>query len=310
MVTKKIAILLSTYNGERFLEEQIESIIKQSNQQWTLYIRDDGSTDKTLDILGRYQADDRIQWINENKPQNLRVIGSFLKLLESVEADYYMFCDQDDVWLSDKVQVTLNKMLTLEAENKQQPILVHTDLRIVDQGLKATSESMIKTQNLDPQPSFGRLLVQNSITGCTMMINQNLKDRCVGLDFTKIRMHDWWFALVASAFGTIGYVPQATILYRQHSDNEVGAKNSLSELMSRKHLFAQTKQMIQLAMAQATEFVADYPNLTDDKVEMVHFYTNVKNYSKVERYRKMRTYGLLKNGFGRNAFYVFQMLTW
>ena len=80
--------------------------------------------------------------------------------------------------------------------------------------------------------------------------------------------------------------------------------------MSRKHLFAQTKQMIQLAMAQATEFVADYPNLTDDKVEMVHFYTNVKNYSKVERYRKMRTYGLLKNGSGRNAFYVFQMLTW
>ncbi|MCT3524538.1 glycosyltransferase family 2 protein [Latilactobacillus curvatus] len=310
MVAKKIAILLSTYNGERFLEEQIESIIKQSNQQWTLYIRDDGSTDKTLDILGRYQADDRIQWINENKPQNLRVIGSFLKLLESAEADYYMFCDQDDVWLSDKVQVTLNKMLTLEAENKQQPILVHTDLRIVDQDLKATSESMIKTQNLDPQPSFGRLLVQNSITGCTMMINQNLKDRCVGLDFTKIRMHDWWFALVASAFGTIGYVPQATILYRQHGDNEVGAKNSLSELMSRKHLFAQTKQMIQLAMAQATEFVADYPNLTDDKVEMVHFYTNVKNYSKVERYRKMRTYGLLKNGSGRNAFYVFQMLTW
>lgn len=310
MVTKKIAILLSTYNGERFLEEQIESIIKQSNQQWTLYIRDDGSTDKTLDILGRYQADDRIQWINENKPQNLRVIGSFLKLLESAEADYYMFCDQDDVWLSDKVQVTLNKMLTLEAENKQQPILVHTDLRIVDQDLKATSESMIKTQNLDPQPSFGRLLVQNSITGCTMMINQNLKDRCVGLDFTKIRMHDWWFALVASAFGTIGYVPQATILYRQHGDNEVGAKNSLSELMSRKHLFAQTKQMIQLAMAQATEFVADYPNLTDDKVKMVHFYTNVKNYSKVERYRKMRTYGLLKNGSGRNAFYVFQMLTW
>ncbi|WP_253726505.1 glycosyltransferase family 2 protein [Latilactobacillus curvatus] len=309
-MTKKIAILLSTYNGERFLEEQIESIIKQSNQQWTLYIRDDGSTDKTLDILGRYQADDRIQWINENKPQNLRVIGSFLKLLESAEADYYMFCDQDDVWLSDKVQVTLNKMLTLEAENKQQPILVHTDLRIVDQDLKATSESMIKTQNLDPQPSFGRLLVQNSITGCTMMINQNLKDRCVGLDFTKIRMHDWWFALVASAFGTIGYVPQATILYRQHGDNEVGAKNSLSELMSRKHLFAQTKQMIQLAMAQATEFVADYPNLTDDKVEMVHFYTNVKNYSKVERYRKMRTYGLLKNGSGRNAFYVFQMLTW
>ncbi|MCW8780526.1 glycosyltransferase family 2 protein [Latilactobacillus curvatus] len=309
-MAKKIAILLSTYNGERFLEEQIESIIKQSNQQWTLYIRDDGSTDKTLDILGRYQADDRIQWINENKPQNLRVIGSFLKLLESAEADYYMFCDQDDVWLSDKVQVTLNKMLTLEAENKQQPILVHTDLRIVDQDLKATSESMIKTQNLDPQPSFGRLLVQNSITGCTMMINQNLKDRCVGLDFTKIRMHDWWFALVASAFGTIGYVPQATILYRQHGDNEVGAKNSLSELMSRKHLFAQTKQMIQLAMAQATEFVADYPNLTDDKVEMVHFYTNVKNYSKVERYRKMRTYGLLKNGSGRNAFYVFQMLTW
>ncbi|MDG2979017.1 glycosyltransferase family 2 protein [Latilactobacillus curvatus] len=309
-MTKKIAILLSTYNGERFLEEQIESIIKQSNQQWTLYVRDDGSTDKTLDILGRYQADDRIQWINENKPQNLRVIGSFLKLLESTEADYYMFCDQDDVWLPDKVQVTLDKMLTLEAENNQQPILVHTDLRIVNQDLKATSESMIKTQNLDPLPSFGRLLVQNSVTGCTMMINQNLKDRCVGLDFTKIRMHDWWFALVASAFGTIGYVPQATILYRQHGDNEVGAKNSLSELMSRKHVFAQTKQMIQLAMAQAAEFVADYPNLADDKAEVVHFYTNVKNYSKVERYRRMRRYGLLKNGFGRNAFYVFQMLTW
>lgn len=310
MVTKKIAILLSTYNGERFLEEQIESIIKQSNQQWTLYIRDDGSTDKTLDILERYQADDRIQWINEDKPKNLRVIGSFLNLLESAEADYYMFCDQDDVWLPDKVQVTLDKMVALESINDQQPVLVHTDLRIVDQDLKIMSDSMIKTQNLDPLPNFGRLLVQNSVTGCTMMINQNLKKLCVGLDFAKIRMHDWWFALVASAFGTIGYVPKSTILYRQHGDNEVGAKNSFSELMSRKHLFAQTKQMIQLAMEQATEFVSDYPNLATDKVEVVHFYTNVKSYSKIERYRKIKAYGLLKNGFGRNAFYVFQMLTW
>lgn len=306
----KIAILLSTYNGEQYLPEQIESIINQSNQSWELFIRDDGSTDQTLTILKQYQSNPRIHWINENTPANRGVIGSFFELLQAVEADYYMFCDQDDVWLPQKVALTLAKMQVIESQNQQQPILVHTDLKVVDQDLEIKSESMVKTQDLDPQATFGRFLVQNSVTGCTVMINQNLKNRCQKINLANIQMHDWWFALVASAFGKIGFVNQATILYRQHGNNQVGAKSSFNELLTRKHLFKKTKSMLEAAMDQAGEFAKQYPSLPVDKVEMIDFFQDVTQVSKPKRYQRLKQYGILKSGFGRNAFYILQILTW
>ena len=140
----KINILMSTYNGEMFLADQIKSIQNQTVKDWTLYIRDDGSSDKTRDIINAYaQADSRIVFINPEHQNNLGVIRNFYTLLKHSEADYYFFSDQDDIWLENKLEVTLAKA---KAYPSDKPLLVYTDLKIVNQELTVLHESMIKTQ--------------------------------------------------------------------------------------------------------------------------------------------------------------------
>lgn len=311
---KKIAILLSTYNGERYLKKQIDSIIDQSNSNWDLYIRDDGSTDSTRTIIESYLDDSRIHWINSKKQDNLKVIRSFFELLGQVDADYYMFCDQDDVWLPNKVQLTYDEMRHLEKSHNDVPILVHTDLKVVDAKLNLVNQSMMKMQDLDPKPTFNRLLVQNSVTGCTTMINDELKRKCQNLDPDQICMHDWWFALVAAAFGRIGYVNQATILYRQHGDNEVGAKNVLKEAFNRlfqDHFIQKTKKIIERSITQAQSFKKHYDaELSPEIHNVLNFYTELPRFTGFKRYRKMKKFQLFKSGRLRNAFFILFLMIW
>lgn len=140
-----------------------------------------------------------------------------------------MFCDHDDVWKPRKVEMTVRRMMELEQANGQDiPLLVHTDLVVADENLKVLSDSMFRSQNLNRKGNrLNNLLVQNNVTGCTMMVNKALVDM-VGPAPKHAVMHDWWMALIAACFGKIGFVRQATILYRQHHANEVGAKNARS----------------------------------------------------------------------------------
>jgi hypothetical protein len=137
-----------------------------------------------------------------------------------------MFCDQDDVWLPEKVGVTLKKLQQLESAcGKERPLLVHADFRLVDEKLQVFAESGWQYQKTEPKrTALNRLLVQNVATGCTVMINRALREIALPIPPGAL-MHDWWLALVASAFGKIGYLPQPTMLYRQHADNKVGAQS-------------------------------------------------------------------------------------
>lgn len=221
---EKIAILISTYNGERYLADQVRSIQEQSNHNWHLYIRDDGSKDRTPDILQKLAQDDRRISIIDDRPENLGVIKSFLYLLQMVDADYYMFSDQDDHWHSDKVDRAYR--LISDAGNKQLPLCVHTELAVVDAQLRPLN-LMKNGQVWDDFPHF---MFGNCITGCTMIINQALKDKInfSSLNTDQIMMHDWWFALIAAAFGKVIYDPQPSIDYRQHESNIVGEDNQQS----------------------------------------------------------------------------------
>ncbi|QEA54178.1 glycosyltransferase family 2 protein [Loigolactobacillus coryniformis] len=216
----KIAILLSTYNGAEYLAEQISSIIQQTYANWQLFIRDDGSTDQTTQIIQKYQKmNQHIIFLNESHIENLGVKRSFMELLAVTQADYYMFCDQDDVWLPEKIQLTLNEML--KNRDKEVPRLVHTDLMVVDQDLQPQRPMFGR----DFQDNFRDVLYSNSVTGCTVMINETLRQLLLKQPFDpkQIVMHDWWFALVAAAFGEIAYLAEPTILYRQHGNNTFGA---------------------------------------------------------------------------------------
>ena len=224
MTDKTIFILLATYNGEKYLPEQIKSLQNQTFTDWKLLIRDDGSTDKTINIIIEYAASDsRINLISDE----LKRIGacqSFSELLNyAAEADYVMFCDQDDVWLPNKIEVSIHTIKRIENENDM-AALAHTDLIVVNENLEVKSKSYWDYHNINPErKKINHLLIANTVTGCTIIINKKLMN--LGYPIPNgVFMHDWWFALLASIFGTIETIHEPLILYRQHSSNSVGAQ--------------------------------------------------------------------------------------
>ncbi|MFD1421200.1 glycosyltransferase family 2 protein [Lactiplantibacillus songbeiensis] len=248
MIKATVAILLSTYNGEKYLKSQIESIRQQSYRDWRLYIRDDGSVDGTQSIIRDFVTkDNRIFWINASKQINLGVKQSFFELLSYKQANYYMFCDQDDVWLPTKISVTIQQM---NLDNSI-PQLTFTDLRLVDQNLSTINSQVLKSIDIDTWLTKDNLVFDNIVTGCTVMINDALKKEALPVDSAKIVMHDWWFAIIASQIGQIHFVDEPTILYRQHGDNQVGINaNFFNKIKKLKNIIS-FKEQVKLQIMQS-----------------------------------------------------------
>ena len=226
MGSPAIDILLATFNGERFLAGQIDSVLAQTGASWRLIIRDDCSDDTTPLIIERYclAFPDRIT-VLDNNGERLGSCGNFGRLLASSTAPYVMFCDQDDVWLPGKILATMQKMEEMEQTfGTGMPILVHTDMSVVDVAMEPICESFWKYQNLDLQNglTLNRLLLRNVPTGSTIMLNKALRAISPDVPGGAV-VHDWWLALVAAAFGRIGSVTTPTLLYRQHDENVFGA---------------------------------------------------------------------------------------
>lgn len=224
--TKSIAILLATYNGERYVAEQICSLLSQTLQGWTLYVHDDGSTDGTYTVLQELAS----------KHQEIRLLDypsqggamkNFFSLLERVEADYYFFCDQDDHWLPDKMEKTMERMAQLEAQHPDTPIVVHSDLYVADDNLNIVEQSFLKYSGIHPDllTTFSEAGVSGLVTGCTMCFNARAK-QVMHHPYTHALMHDEWIALsVLKRGGIVSLIPTPLMLYRQHFGNVVGAKD-------------------------------------------------------------------------------------
>jgi len=222
-----IDILMSTFNGADFIEAQIDSILAQDFREFRLFVRDDGSTDATLEIVGRYcKADERVRIVTDDLG-NIGSSRSFLKLLELSDADLFMLADQDDVWLPGKISSSMRKMEALgESRKSGVPLLVFTDLIVCDENLKEVNGSLWKYQRLDPEicRNWLRLLAQNVVTGSTIL--GNAAARRVSLPFVLSEMfHDHWIAVNVARSGVVDYLSEPTVLYRQHGDNTEGAKN-------------------------------------------------------------------------------------
>lgn len=222
--SRSIAILMGVYNGGKYLTEQFDSIVNQSNQNWTLYIRDDDSDDNSREQISKYCSQHSNFISIEDNKGNIGCRNNFHQLLKSVESDYYMFCDQDDIWLPQKIEMTLAKMQQTETQNKK-PIAIFTDLKVVDSELNEISPSFWKYCKLDPNTltTFNYLSVSNIMTGCTMMINKEACEISLPIPNEAV-MHDCWISLnVVAAGGVIDYVKSQTVLYRQHYFNVIGA---------------------------------------------------------------------------------------
>jgi len=221
----KIDILLATYNGEKYIADQIRSILEQTCTDWRIISRDDGSSDNTVNILRSYADSYKEKFLLiESEKQNLGPCQNFSHLLNFSDAEYIMFCDQDDIWMPDKIQITIDKMRDLEKKYPDHPILVHTDLNIVDENLKLISNSMWEYQDLDIrfEKELYKIAVHNIVTGCTVMINRKAKLCSIPIPKEAV-MHDWWIAINVCKYGIISHISQSSILYRQHSDNRLGA---------------------------------------------------------------------------------------
>lgn len=270
----KIWVLMSTYNGMAYIEEQIESILSQKNCDVHLLVRDDGSTDATLDILKSYEKKGSLTLISDNI--NLGPAKSFLKLLEMAPDDgYYAFSDQDDCWNSDKLERAL-EMLT-QAEENNMPSVYYSNSDVVDQNLNSTGKKVYSGKQ---KPTLERVLCGYGIQGCTMVLNKALRDIFLSVDMSKERigMHDFFLCdLCMVCGGEILYDDFSTMKYRQHESNVVGYDVNATRLNK-------IKKYINEILKPANDSIADDARLVlmfSDKMTEKGRNTAIK----IERYK-------------------------
>ena len=295
-----VQILMAVYNGEEFLREQVDSLLAQTFGDWELLVSDDASTDGSLAILREYaRRDARIRVVLEDER-----FGSakrhFMALLRLADAPYVMTCDQDDVWDPDKVEVTLRAMR--EAEEGERPLLVCTDLRVVDGALREISPSFLAYSGMDAStPTFGYFLASCLVTGCTMMVNRPLLRLLQRPAHDEsVIMHDWWASLIAAAFGEVIHLDRTTIAYRQHGDNSVGA----DRFTVRRALAAldDKRATERAAIAQAGEFRRVFAGKLDERrLSQLDAYLKVPTASPVARPALLTKAGVWRRGLLRNA---------
>jgi len=299
-----LEILLATYNSARYLSDQLDSLFAQTFSDFTILVSDDGSTDNTLFILSQYR---------HRFPERMRIMkfsinaggarANFSRLLECSTAEYVMFCDHDDVWLPEKIKISINKIKSMEyLHGSETPLLVHTDLMVVGPKLELLDRSFWKYSNINPaRDNLNQLLAQNVITGCAMLMNRPLCKLASPIP-TQAIMHDYWCALVASISGNIDYIDEQTILYRNHGSNLLGAvKWSLPNIIKQtkstlftNYLFSGVVEKSQ----QAEVLLARYGSVMTDKQREL---TTVMS-SLLSRSRRVRFLSLLLRGIGMNGF--------
>lgn len=220
----KIDILLSTYNGQSFLKEQLLSILGNTYQNIRILLRDDGSIDSTNDIITEFveKWPSKIIVIRDDKG-NLGCTKSYEELVKYVEADYFMFSDQDDYWCSNKIAVSLDRLLALEKEySKNVPCAVFTDLYVTDRYLNILHSSFYKATRLNPYVinSLYQTMAESVAPGCTMIMNRATLNYI--LPFPKEVTHDFWVILLTVKYGKVAFLNIPTIKYRQHDNNTIG----------------------------------------------------------------------------------------
>lgn len=222
----KITVLLSSYNGEKYIEEQLDSLLNQTIDGVTILVRDDGSKDSTKEILAHYAEQGKLGWYSG---ENLGCAKSFWHLLcNCEESDYYAFCDQDDMWDKDKLEIAVNM---LKKEDNNIPLIYFSDVRVTDSKLNIISEHMVERMPL----TYPYSLIKNIAPGCTYVFNNRARELLVKYDCDKygIDIHDWTAYKIIACFGKVIFDEKTHISYRQHGNNEIGAnKKGFTELVS------------------------------------------------------------------------------
>ena len=317
-----IAILLAAYNGEKYLKEQIDSILSQMDRvpkKCALYVHDDGSTDGTCEILKEFAVSypGKVELV-DGPPQGGST-KNFMYMLGKVDSDYYMFSDQDDVWLPEKIEREYEEIKKLE----DFPALVFSDMKVVDEDLKVIDESFYSYSNLNPRRTkLNELILENVVSGCCMMFNKKLRDMALRYsDLDKIKWHDWWITEIAAAVSgmrivesnpseyssgtnsgpeiektTISYIPDPLMLYRQHGTNAVGATEDMSFNRVTKKLSMilggeqseQTRKFIREAVDQAKQLLSLKDDISEESYNIIKALTDFDSQGKLQKIQSFR----------------------
>lgn len=304
----QVEILLATFNGERFLRAQIDSLLAQDYQNVRILARDDGSSDGTIAILREYA---------ERFPARFRMLANaaaiphpkrnFLHLLKASTGEYVCLSDQDDIWLPSKVSLEKKAMDGLEAQyGPSTPLLVFTDLRIVDENLVVLDPSFWHRERIQPQfiRHLQRLLGHNVLTGCTAMLNRKLVELSLRMP-AEAAMHDRWIALLVSAMGKSRALPEQTVLYRQHDRNSVGMRrddNSVLGIVRRSRNPERRLKEWQISQDHARALLRTHKDeLSPENQELLLAYLRfAQNKSRLVRLSSMIRYGFFMGGLLRN----------
>lgn len=301
-MTDTVEILLATYNGECYLREQLDSLLNQDYDNWIVRACDDASTDGTYRILEEYQEQYPEKFILTKNEQGFGTAKkNFMYLIQNSTCDYVMCCDQDDVWLPNKIRVTLDAMKN--SEHGDLPILIHTDLKVVDSELNVISESFFEHSNFRKEFKLNEILIQNFVTGCTIMMNRPMVELMSRVeDCNRILMHDWVASVLATAVGKVVFVDMPTMLYRQHAINSVGAKKYGFALFVSKIKESKMKKSIMDTMLQAGEIAKLYEDILDkEKYQFIHQYATLLKKNKLQRIVFYIKYKVFKKGLPRKV---------
>ncbi len=277
---EKVDILLATYNGEKYLQEQIESILNQTYTNFRLLISDDGSTDRTLDIVDEYvKKDDRI--VTFKQKNNMGVVRNFEFLMQKVTSKYFMFSDQDDIWKKDKIEKSVKKI-------EEGFGLVYSDLEVVDNNLEVMYKSYWALKGFDKKVrkynNFESLYLNNYITGCTIISKKEYIEKVLPIPkSTGYILHDYWLPIIVSQKAKLGYIDEPLIKYRQHKNNKIGSQkksDSLRSLDEIRNLFLEVKlQHFKAFIENEGKFDEVHKNLNRKALAYFEHLEQVKNFN-------------------------------
>jgi glycosyltransferase involved in cell wall biosynthesis len=301
-----LTVLLPTYNGVLYLQSMLDSVFLQTFNS-IIVARDDGSTDKTCQVLSSFA--DRLEVLSAGL-ENVGILQNINMLARASNSSFLAFADQDDVWEPDKLAAQMDVMRQMEGRyGSRTPLLVHSDLAVCDANMRLIAPSFWKFQRLNPQvEAFSRLLVQNNVTGCTVLINRALADLAFPIPREAV-MHDWWLALVASAAGKIGFVPRPLVRYRQHGANQIGAVSGSFLGAIRRLKRIDPKASLRLGQRQARAFYDRFNGVSgmEHAVDIAKKYADISQNNYLSRISILYRNNILAQNYIRNIglfFYI------
>ena len=311
-----ITIIMAVYNGQEYIREQLESLKDQTYTEWRLVIRDDRSSDKTAEIVKKFsdEVEQEVIFKVNEKPSGSAKNNFALLINDAKESDYVMFCDQDDIWKKDKIEITFNKMKQAEERyGRDFPLLVHGDVEVIDENGNINADSMFEMSHINADSKLPQILIQNHVTGCTMMCNKKLIAGISEYASSEyIIMHDYLAALYASVFGKIEVIKKPLLSYRQHSGNSVGAKNNNNPVyLLKRHANGRKsyKEAMETSRNQVKFFVEIYrEELAAEKYckeyELMSGYASLGSRAKLYRIMFYKKNHIWKNGTIRKIMQV------